>query len=171
MICKISITLLMAALLPQVLHAEHTTAPQGPPPRFLTVRSVDQVKGEVIFDIQIVVQSVLDQLTLLVYPDGYQRQSLGTKPTYAHPAHGFRVSLKAKWSGVDGKEVSEQAVIKRLKPGVMVLLSADGAPVDQEYLSLFKEGTLVLIIPAEELPLPYFPHSGGFVPVKNVRER
>jgi hypothetical protein len=104
-----------------------------------------------------------------VYPNGEHRLTLGTKPTYVHLAAGFRVSLKsAKWSGVDGKEVGAEAAARKLKRGVTVLLSADGNSVDRAYLRMFKEDTLVLIAPAEELPVPYSPHVGGSIPVKEV---
>jgi hypothetical protein len=36
------------------------------------------------------------------------------------------------------------------------------------YLRLFEEDTLVLIVPADELPAPYYPYVGGSIPVKHV---
>jgi hypothetical protein len=69
---------------------------------------------------------------------------------YVHLAEGFKVSIKeAKWSNVDGKKMSSEAVATRLKPDVTVLLSSDGAEVDQKYLRMFKAETLVLIVPVE----------------------
>ena len=144
----------------------------SPPPRFITVKGVDQAKGEATFDVQVVFQNVLDEPTVLVDPGGHQRLTLGTKPAYVHLGEGFKVSLKnAKWNGADGKQISAEAAAKRLKPGVTVLLSADGSSVDRAYLSMFKEDTLVLIVAAEELPVPYIPHSAGSYPVKKVGER
>lgn len=166
-------------LLSQVVRAEdQSAAPKGPPPRFISVRSVDAAKGQVVFDVQVVAQNPLDQLTVLVYPDGHQRLTLasnltlGWKPTHVYLGEGFRVSLqKAKWHGVDGKAVDARVVAKRLKPGVMVLLSADGAEVEPAYLRLFKADALVLVVPAEELPVPYIPHVGGSIPEKRVGGR
>jgi hypothetical protein len=58
MVCKLSFALLAVTLLPQsVLTQENSVVPKGPPPRFITVTSVDQAKGEVIFDIQVVAQN------------------------------------------------------------------------------------------------------------------
>jgi hypothetical protein len=172
MMYKSFVALLIVALASQAVHAQdRPTASKGPPPRFLTVKSTDQAKGEVIFDVQIVAQHVLDHPTVLVYPDGYQQLTLGTKPSYIHPAEGFKVPLKkARWSGTDGKEISAEAGVKRLKPGVMILLSADGAAVDEAYRRMFKEDTLVLTVAAEELLVPYIPHVGGALPVKKVEE-
>lgn len=171
--CKLSVALLGAALLSQIVFAQDKPgAPKGPPPRFITVERIDQVKGEVIFDVQVVSQNVLDEPTVLVDPGGDQRLTLGTKPPYVHLGLGFKVSLKnGKWSGTDGKQVGAEAAAKRLKPGVTVLLSADGAAVDRAYLRIFKEDTLVLVVEAEELPVPYIPHSAGSIPVKKVGER
>jgi hypothetical protein len=82
------------------------------------------------------------------------------------------MSLKnAKWSGTDGKQVGAESASKRLKPGVLVLLSADGAAVDGAYLRMFREDTLVLVLAAEELPVPYMPHVGGGIPEKKVGDR
>jgi hypothetical protein len=168
---------LLFALLAVVLQSQglcaqgQPAAPKGPPPRFLIVRSIDSTKGEVVFDVQVVDQKALDQLTLLVYPDGHKRLTLGTKPIHVYLADGFKVSSKkAKWRGVDGKEVSAEATAKRLKPGGMVLLSADGEAVEEVYLRMFKDDTLVLVAPAEELPVPYSPHVGGGIAVKKVEE-
>jgi hypothetical protein len=147
-------------------------APKGPPPRFITVMSVDQAKGEVLFDVQVVAQNVLDQPTILVDPSGNKRLTLGTRPSYVHLGEGFKVSLKeAKWKSTDGKAVGTDAVAKRLKPGVTVLLSADGGAVDGAYLRMFKEDTLVLIVAAKNLPVPYIPHVGGGIPVKEIGDR
>lgn len=164
---------LLALLMTQLaLAQEKRPASEGPPPRFITVKKVDQAKQEVFFDLQILQQNAVEQPTLLVYSDSYQRLTLGTRPVYVHPADGFKVSIKkAKWSNVDGKKMSSEAVAKRLKPDVTVLLSSDGAEVDQKYLRLFKAETLVLIVPAEELPVPYFPHTGGSIPIKQMHKR
>ena len=171
--CSLAVALFVVNLVsPGVQKPDRPAAPKGPPPRFLTVQRVDPAKGEVVFDLQIAAQGVLDQPTLLVYPDGYKRLTLGTKPLYVHPAEGFKVSLKnARWHGTDAKEISAEAGARRLKPGVMVLLSADGAAVDGAYLRMFKEDTLVLIVAVAELPVPYLPHVGGAIPVQKVSER
>jgi hypothetical protein len=170
---KISVALLAVTLLSQVVRAQDTlAAPKGPPPRFVAVASLDRAKGEVVFDVQFVAQRVDDQLTVLVYPGGDERLTLGTKPSYVHLGEGFKVSLKkAKWSGADGKGIGTDAASKRLKPGVIVLLSADGGAVDGAYLRVFKEDTLVLVVAAEELPVPYIPHSGDAIPIRKVGER
>jgi hypothetical protein len=144
-------------------------AATGPPPRFMTVKRIDLSKGEVVFDIQVVQQNALDQPTILVYPDGHTRLTLGTKPSHIHLGEGFKVALKkVKWRGVDGKPVDSKTVSKRLKPGVTVLLSADGAEVDPSYLRLFKADVLTLIVPADELPVPYNPQVGGAIPIQEV---
>jgi hypothetical protein len=170
MLCKLTAVLLAVALVSQVVLAQDKpTAPKGPPPRFITVGRVDPAKGLVVFDIQVVEQNTLDQPTILEYPDGYRRMTLGTKPTHIYLGEGFKVSLKkAKWRGADGKEVDADVVAKQLKPGMTVLLSADGAEVDQAYMRIIKADTLVLIVPADELPIPYLPAFGGGFPIKKV---
>jgi hypothetical protein len=122
-----------------------------------------------LFDVQVATQNAHESPTLLEYPDGYHRLSLRMKPIHIHLAEGFRVSLqKATWRSVDGKKISSATVVRRLKPGSLVLLSADGNEVDPAYLRLFQPGTLVLIVPAGELPIPYFPHMGGSILVQKI---
>ena len=69
------------------------------------------------------------------------------------------------------EQVGAEAAAKRLQPCVIVLLSADGAAVDRAYLRMFNEDTLALVVEAEELPVPFIPHSGGSIPVRKVGER
>src|SRR5262249_20753067 len=59
---------------------------KGPPPRFLTVLSVDPAKGEVLFDVEVVALPAHDQPNVLRYPGGEQRLTLGTKPGSVHYA-------------------------------------------------------------------------------------
>jgi hypothetical protein len=144
---------------------------KGPPPRFITVTKVDLAKREVHFDVEVVHQDSGEELTVLVYPDGSRRLTLGTKPSHTHLG-GFKVSLKhAKWQGINGKDISPVEAAKRLKLGIVVLLSADGAAVNQAFLRMFKDDTLVLIVPVDELPLPYLPYTGSTIPEKKVDER
>lgn len=152
--CQFSLALLGVALVSQVVGAQDKrAAPKGPPPRFITVASVDAVRGKVVFDVPVVDGHSLTGFRVLQYPDGSERYNLGGKPWYIDVQ--IKVSVKeAKWRGVDGKEVNADAAAKRIKPGLTVLLSADGDDVDPAYLRMFKEDTLVLIEPADELPVP-----------------
>jgi peroxiredoxin len=158
----------------QVVHAQNAKGviPKGPPPRFITVLKLDESKGEVMFDVQVVLQDARAQPEVLVFPSGEQRMTLDVKPRYVHLLEGIKVSLKkVKWAGVDDKEVTPAAAAKQLKPGVSVLLSADGHAVDQAFLRLFKDDTLVLIVSVDEAPVPYYPHVGGIIPEKKAVDR
>jgi len=42
--------------------------------------------------VQVVAQDARDQPTVLVFPGGEQRMTLGTKPRYVHLAGGFKVA-------------------------------------------------------------------------------
>ena len=52
---------------------------------------------------------------------------------------------------VAGKRVDPVKLQEVLKNDTLVLFSADGKPVDPYYLALFKEGTLVLVLPPQPL--------------------
>ena len=146
----------------QIALAQKESVTKGPPPRFISVQKVDRTKGHVIFDVQAVEVSPFEQLTLVVYPDGYQRLTLTGKPSSAYLSPGFRLSFKKMaWRGIDGKPLDTTMVVKQLEPGMKVLLSADGEEVEQAYLRMFKAGTLVLIVPVNELPVQYVNVGGG----------
>jgi hypothetical protein len=206
MIGKLTVALAAVALVAHAVLAQDTTtvAPKGPPPRLITVRSVDGAKGEVIFDVQVVSPDHRDKFVrqpligdrfigepligdkfigepligdkfigepligdkFIEGQLGEFRMTLGTKQRYVRL--GYKVSVKkVKWAGVDGKEVTAAAVAKKLKPGMTVLLSPDGRAVDAAYLRMFKEDTLVLIVPAEEAPVPYLPRGAVEAPPKS----
>jgi hypothetical protein len=55
----------------------------------------------------------------------------------------------------DGKRVDPHAVPGLLRKEVLALCSIDGAPVDPIHFRLIKEGTLLLVVPREQL----FPKS------------
>ena len=143
--------------------------PAGPAPRFVKVLHVNEAKGEVLFRVQVVSQGPGERPVLLMDREGNKRMSLGSKPSFIVPIDGFRVKLASgKWSSADGKEIAPDAVATLLKPGVIVLLSADGKSVDPAYLQMFKQETLVLIVPAKDLPIPYMPLIGSSIPIKQV---
>jgi hypothetical protein len=78
-----------------------------------------------------------------------------------------QTTYRQKWKAqnvrvyrADGKEVNLKANRKLLDRATPVLLSADGKKVDQFYLQIMKEGTLVLVPPRQEagpIPLPKLP--------------
>jgi len=172
MMHRSSMVMSLVLAMSQTVYAQQPEAPKGPPPRFIRVVKVDPAKRHVVFDVQVVEQTVFDDPTILEYPGGDRRLTLGSKPSYVYLGEGFRMRMKiAKWSGIGGKKVGTEAAVKRLKPGVMVLLSADGAAVDRAYLRMFREDTLVLVVPEDELPVPYMPHIGGGILTKKVGER
>ncbi len=53
-----------------------------------------------------------------------------------------------------GKVVQPKKLPELLKGETVVLVSADGKPVDPLYLRLVKDGTLVFVLPASAIPPP-----------------
>jgi hypothetical protein len=47
-----------------------------------------------------------------------------------------------------GKKIDAETVRRRLKKDTSVLISTNGQPVDRFYLNLFREGTLILVVPS-----------------------
>jgi len=66
----------------------------------------------------------------------------------------------------DGKKVDVADAVKQLKNGSVVIVSADGKPVNPHYLKLFKDDVLVFTSP--ELVGPTVVGGGGFRPLPPV---
>ena len=55
-----------------------------------------------------------------------------------------------------GKKLTADEVVKRIKPGSVVLVSVDEKPVDPAYLSIVKDDTVILagvVVRAEAVPI------------------
>jgi hypothetical protein len=135
--------------------------PKGPAPRFVTIEEVNADKGELI-----VCEECLPhpKVTSRVITNKQKnRREEGNTPElgsnvklrvyYYTTTHTLPLK-KATIYTAGGKKLSEEE-ISRLKVGAMVLLSADGHPVEEEYLALIKPETLILVVDVEALPSPY----------------
>ena len=65
----------------------------------------------------------------------------------------------ARFFGHDGKPVDRKAAVRELlrREETPVLVPPDGKPVDPFYLKPVKEGTLIVVVPAEKLFPPAAP--------------
>jgi hypothetical protein len=77
---------------------------------------------------------------------------------------------KVKAYDTRGKVVETKKLHGLLKGEVVVLVSADGKPVDPLYLRLVKEGTLVFVLPASLTPQPAAPPLAAPPPAPRVSE-
>jgi hypothetical protein len=72
-----------------------------------------------------------------------------------------------------GKALDEKALAEALKKETIVLVSADGNPVDPFYLKIVKEGTVVLVLPQdakEKTPGPLLPPLPTLPPPKGKED-
>src|SRR5262245_57739393 len=133
----------LAALGPAA--ADELVLPNGPPPRFVILHHVKDEKA--FFDVTVAASS--DNREALQYPDGSTR-TVGSRG-YVHTVWWTPLG-KARWRNCELTQLDADTVWKNIKPGTIVLLSADGALVDADYLRMFNKETLVLTVPAEILP-------------------
>ncbi|HZV04835.1 MAG TPA: sigma-70 family RNA polymerase sigma factor [Gemmataceae bacterium] len=81
--------------------------------------------------------------------------------TYYDEKHSYRDTVydlhRVQIHDVKGRVVEENEVRKRLKQQTLALISANGRPVDPLHLRLYKEDTLVFVLPPPPPPTPVAP--------------
>jgi hypothetical protein len=152
---------LMAAILtaPATVQGK-VKPPKGPAPRFVTVQEVDADKGELIVSEECHSHPAVVSREITKKEENRREEEnqieIGStvKPRIYYYTTLHKLPLKKiTLYRADGKKLAETD-FSRLKSGDMVLMSADGHPVEAEYLSLIKPETLILVV--EVLAVPSF---------------
>jgi hypothetical protein len=136
--------------------------PKGPPPAFRVVKMND--KGDLVGTVTVpVTRYAVEKRQIEVFVNGMKEVREVAVPvavtamqtqTTVYSGKGLRAST------ADGKPVDAKALAARLARPTLVLVSADGRPVDPAYLRLLAKGTLVIVpgpAPASPLPAPLPP--------------
>jgi hypothetical protein len=150
---------ILAAMATESTAPEITKPPKGPAPRFVTVQRLDVEGGELVVSEECLPHPNVVSRTITKKEENRREEpieigsSITPKRHYYTTTHKLplkRITLyKASGKKLRAKEMS------RLKSGAMVLMSADGHPVEAEYLALINPETLVLVVEVEALPSPY----------------
>jgi len=141
------------------------------PPRFIQVTAVDLAKRELRLATRPLNQGVPglgEQVYVLENADGSSRWKSDAKTSYIYCEPDVVPFDKAKWANPQGKTLAPDAVWKSLKPGTMVVLAEDGKMIDPAYAKLFSNETLILILPVDELPIAFMPHTGGSISTRKA---
>jgi RNA polymerase sigma factor (sigma-70 family) len=129
--------------------------PAGPAPEAILVK-LDEDGDLLVLRKVLAYQPVTTEVTL---KDGRRQRA-----TSYRQAHFGQLAVydptTIRVHDTKGKAVDVKELRKRLKGETLALISADGRPVDPLYFRLYKEDTLVFVIPPRTPP----PVSGGPVP-------
>lgn len=128
-----SISLAVVLSLSSAANAQLMVKPQTPTPRPL-IREAFMPKGEV----------------LLSYP---MEATLDGKPIWLWKYHHRKVNDLVVTNAL-GEKLTEEEIRKVLAKPTMVLVSADGQPIHEYYLTVFKPETLVIIDTTPERKTP-----------------
>jgi hypothetical protein len=109
---------------------------------------------------------------------GYRSFGPGGKPTTKFlPTTELREErhdpAEVRVTDARGRVIAPKALAKLVKGETLVLVSADGRPVDPLHLRLVKDGTLVLVPPAAPPAVPSVPAAAGpplAPPVTDLRQ-
>jgi hypothetical protein len=149
----------LAAVAVQAVAQGQTKLPKGPAPRFVTVQRLDAEKGELVVSEECLPHPAVTSRTITKKEENRRGEptEIGStvKPKIYYYTTTHKLTLKrVTLYEASGKKLPEKEV-SRLKSGAMVLMSADGHPVEAEYLTLVKPETLILVVEVWELPSPF----------------
>jgi hypothetical protein len=134
---------------------EKINLPSGPPPQFV-LAAIKDGKCNVTYPVLVPVTREAVR-TRIVNVDGRQVEVKEKYQVTSYTVEHVTVTLDRP-RAVDrwGKEVDAKRLENLLKKPTVVLLSADGKPVDPFYFHAMKESTLALVMPfaAKPAPLP-----------------
>ena len=155
-------TLLWVVLAAPVPVQEKIAPPQGLPPTWGTA----VIKGAEL--------EITDSVAVPVYMKQKRTRQVNVSGRLVPTVEEFVVTRtrmvqrtrrlpKARYFDTAGKEIEASRAARLLSRPTVVLVSADGKPLDPYYLRTIKEGTLVVVGPAFSQPV--VPGGPGPVPV------
>jgi hypothetical protein len=124
-----------------------TKTPAGPPPTMIVVSSIDP--SGALLSKQLTTRAIPVAEDRVVIEAGIMKKVTVTTYKYVpEERHNKYVLKDLEIYDVKGEKVKQEAALKRLTPGTVVLLSTNGQKVDPAYLRIVKEDTLILVQPA-----------------------
>ena len=139
--------------------------PAGPAPRILVLKP--NAEGAVRIPVTRAEKAAVGVVVVGIAGNANGGQIMIDGPAGTTPVPLSEVKdLKITTAGGKTKEVAD-AVKGRLAKGGVVVVSADGKPVDPQHLKLFKDDVLVLVAP--ELVSPAAGAAGGNLVIPNLQ--
>jgi hypothetical protein len=133
--------------------------PKGPAPRFVTVQSLDAGKGELLVSEESLPHPAVESRVISAKEANRRDEpvtvgsTLKLKVLYYTTTHKLLLKQVTLYEA-GGKKLPEVEQ-SRLKTGMMVLMSADGHPLEPEYTALVKPDVLVLVVDVLAIPSVY----------------
>lgn len=127
--------------------ADKVAPPSGPPPTF-ALATVKDGKLMLMQSVQVRVKVTENVTETRTTADGrVQTVQVPVIVEKAIPQTVLRAVDKAKAFDTAGKEIDARRLAELLKTETVVLISADGKPLDPFYVRALKEGTVILALP------------------------
>jgi hypothetical protein len=165
----------LLAVLSLLLIASITTADEkratspGVPPLFRKVFGIDQQPARLIL-VNRTVRFMPEEVTRKGNRDGNADTTTQTKLLPVYEEQVGEVPLdSAQVSEAGGKQLSREDILKRVAVGTIVVISADGKPVDPAYLKTLANDTLVIVSPAFAMQASQVATGDGNWSVRPVR--
>jgi hypothetical protein len=159
------VVLQLSIFVSTALAQEVPRARPGVPPRFVTVLQINQRQGEIDLA-NVTVRFVPETRVRAVKQDGKVENVTETvmKPVYEERMVGRVALVSAEVFEAGGKKLSREDVLKRVAVGTIVVISADGKPVNPAYLRLLANETLVIDSPQIAMQGAVAGDGGAFTP-------
>jgi hypothetical protein len=151
--------LCQAAVAAPVAAQEQAPPPKGPAPRFITVQRLDAENSVLIVSEECLPHPAVVSRTITKKQKNRREEPIeitsSIRPHVYYYTTTHKLPLKRiTLYGANGKKLPDSE-LSRLKPGTMILMSADGYPVEPEYLALVKPETVILVVEVQVLPSPF----------------
>jgi|SRR6516225_1828427 hypothetical protein len=138
--------------------------PNGPQPEFSTIQAIDAVQKRVEY---LQTQVVIVPVAVAAFVEGKQVIKTAYRQEYRTIKRAFSLAKESVYD-TEGKKVSAQDALKRLKVGDTVLLATQ--PVDPLYLRVIRPTTLILVSSTVSapfsMPVPFPKDKSGEPPPK-----
>jgi hypothetical protein len=142
--CLVAMLLICCALCASRASADGAGLPNTATPRLVVVNTVSE-PTETITCSYVATKPVVETLTHV--EDGRTVATQKVHLVCEQRLMTFSL-LKSSYHDAQGKRLSREEFVSRVRAGDVILVSADNKPVDQAYLRVFK-GEMLVLVPAE----------------------
>ncbi len=119
--------------------------PKGPPPRVMTLEVT--AEGQLVIRIELIDYFMVKKKFAVQVGGKIEERTVEEQVPITVPRLVALEDNVTEVFGPDGKRIDPAEVRKRITRACPVLVSSDGKPVDPFYLSLAREGTLIVVSP------------------------
>jgi len=144
------------SLLQGSAHADERKGRVGLSPCLIFIHEVDKASGSLVFRQSECNFAYLEKEVSTIVDGKIKKFKVPVEVPVGNRPKKVTISLKStKVYDRTGTLLDEAEVLKRVKPGIAVVIARRGDKIGLDYLFVFKKETLIIVLPAhQEVPMP-----------------